>query len=224
MFSEAAPEERSFNTRNNSGQNRLDARDESIVGVCLTRIPHHDTPEARERPGMLDDRGQLIHRQVSRSSSFGVGRHADEDFDILVLGSVLGPVVPCVEIEVVRIRVDAAVVVVELNPNRVKGNSTVEHFLICCVRERALRRRAQEVLLAGITIHERTKCIRKWNHVKDSALEIEIESINNGITERTEGITVCYGSESLPNQSGTGFRGLGTLEAAFAIGGTADGK
>lgn len=171
---------------------------------------------------MLNDWSQLIHRQVSRSSSPGVSRHADENFDVLVLRSVLCPIVPGIEVEVVRVGVDAAVVVVELHPNSVKGNSTIEHFLVRRVRERALRSRSQEVLLAGIAVHERAKGVRKRNHVGNSGLKVEVETINNGVTERTEGISVRHGSKSFPNHSGTSFGGLGTLEATFGIGGTAD--
>lgn len=203
---------------------------EACVGISLGSIPHHDTAEAGESGGVINDRLEGGSRQVTRAGSTSVSRDTKNDLDIFVLGGVLGPLVPGVKVEGslrAGARLEAlntAVVVVELNPDSIKGNNTVKHSIVSSIRVGTLRGGGQEVFLAGIGVHEAAKLVAKDVHVGNSGLEVKVKSINNSITERTRGRVVGGGTEGLPDRLSTSSGGIGAGEAAFAVGGTTDGK
>lgn len=96
----AAPDNRAHDARSAAVQSRSDSREETAVSVGLTGVPDHDATEAGEALGVLDDRSQARDRLVAGASRSGPTRNTEVDLHIRVLGDVLGPGVPGVEVEV----------------------------------------------------------------------------------------------------------------------------
>lgn len=211
-------------------QVRGDTGNEAVVGIGLGGIPHHDTTEAGELGRVVNDGLEVGSRQVSGAGSTGVGRNAKDDLDIRVLGGVLGPLVPLVEVEGSLCAgsglevLNAAEVVVELDPDSIEGNSTVQHGVVSSVRVDTLRGGSQKVFLAGVSVHEAANLVAKDVHVRNGGFKVEVKSINNGVAEWTVGRAILVGTEGFPDQLSTSGSGIRAGEASFAVGGTTDGK
>lgn len=136
-----------------AAQVRSDTRNETIVGISLASIPDHDTTKARESSGVLENRLEGRGREVSGSGGTSVTGNTDEDLDVWVGGGVFGPGVPSLEVVVVLgagsgdVIVDSAVVVVELDPDGVEADGTVEHLVIGSIGVDTLWSGGQEVFL-----------------------------------------------------------------------------
>lgn len=213
-----------------AAQVRGDTGNEAVVGIGLGGIPHHDTTEAGEGGRVVNDGLKVGSRQVSGAGSTSVGRNTKDDLDIRVLGGVLGPLVPLVEVEGSLcvgsglVVLNTAEVVVELDPDSIEGNSTVQHGVVSSVRVDTLRSGSQEVFLASVGIHKVANLVAEDLHVRNSGLKVKVKSINNGIAEWTVGRAVLVGTESFPDQLSASGGGIRAGEASFAVGGTTNGK
>jgi hypothetical protein len=159
----------------------------------LAHIPDHDASEAGEGFAVGDYIGKGTATFVASPCS-GVSRDAENDFDVRVQGDGFGPVVPGVEVEVVLSagangeRLQAAVVVIELDPDSVEGNLASKHRSIGCVWIWTLWSGGEVIGLSGRrsgSRHEIAELISKSRHVADGRFEIEIKAIDNRASKRT---------------------------------------
>lgn len=99
--------------------------------------PHHDATIARVGGRhLLDDRLQLIKRNVARASGGRGARDAEHDLDLLVRRGLLRPCIPGIKVETVA--GGRAIVIVELNVDRIKSD-TVDHITENGIRVRTLK-------------------------------------------------------------------------------------
>lgn len=112
---------------------------------------------------------------------------------------------------------------VELDHDVIKRDSTVQHIVHRCVRVHALRRSREIIRLAGVAVHVRPEPRRERHEVLRRGLEVEVETVNDGRSERSVG-RARVGAEQAPNVVGRrlGRRRVG--EAAFGVRGSADGQ
>lgn len=143
----------------------------------------------------------------------------------------MSPVVPLLEVVLVggalgAISVDTAVVVVELDPDGVNIDRTVEDVLVSLVGVRTLGCSSQEEVLATLVgLNQGPELVGESSHVLDIGLEVEVESVQGRVTEGTKSIgAFLLGTKGLPHQLGAVF-GIGLrLEAAFAVCGATNGE
>lgn len=226
-----APDNRAHDARSAAVQSRPDSVEETAGSVGLAGIPDHDTAEAGEALGVLDNGSKAGGGLEAGAGRSRAARSTDVDLHIRVLGDVLGPVVPGLEVEV-RLRggagserLQTAVVVVELHPDGVKGNGAVEHGVVRSIGVGALRRGSQVVLLGRVLVHQRAELVAKGRHVGHRGLEVEIEAINHSVAKRTVDRRVgSHGSKGLPDHVRAGNGGFLTGETTFAVGGASDGE
>lgn len=184
--------------------------EKAIVSIRLGDIPHHDTPEAGKRFAVFNDGFQRLDWDVSGAGCFGVGRNTDYNLGVLVLGVILGPVVPGLEVEgrlgilALDERLNSTEVVVKLNEDSIDRHRTVENVLVCCVRVGALRRSGQKVLFRAVGIRQFAKPVRERRHVFNVGLKIEIKSIHHGISKWPPNLILATDDAPMSMNGGVG--------------------
>lgn len=174
--------------------------EEPAVQVELRHVPHHGATEAGELFVELDDGVELARGDVAPAGA-GAGRHAHQDLDVGVLGGLLGPRVP--DVEVVGVlggvgpEVDhAAPVVVELDHDEVERHRPAQHVVHGRVRVHALRRR-REVHRLARAVHVRPELVGERGEVLRARLEVVVEAVDDGGAEGPVGCR-CVGAEEVP--------------------------
>lgn len=102
------------------------------------------------------------------------------------------------------------------------------------VGEDALRRRCQVVFLRSeaplgyrvwACIHQPTELIGEWCHVRRFGLEVEVESIDDRVAERTMRLGARVDRpKGVPDYLGGGFGSIGRGKSPFAVCCSADGE
>lgn len=133
-------------------QVRSNTRDKAVVSISLASVPDHDTAKARESSGIFKNGLKGRGREISSSGSTSVAGNTNKDLDVWVGRGVLGPGVPGFKVVVLgagagNVVVDSAVVVVELDPDGVEADGTVEHLVIGSIGVDTLWGSGQKVLL-----------------------------------------------------------------------------
>lgn len=192
-------------------------------------IPHHDSAEALELARVFDHIGELVGWNVSGAGGLGTCRDTNDDLDIFVLGDCFGPVIPFLKVVLRALgifvkSVDAAEVVIELHPDSIDINGTIQDILVCLIGVRALGGSSQEVLSVGLFFDQRTQLVGEGGHMRDGGLEVEVESIEGNIIKRTLDFRALLDrSEGLPHELCSSLCVILVLEAALAVGRTANG-
>jgi hypothetical protein len=143
----------------------------------------------------------------------------------------VSPVVPLLEVVLIggalgAIGVDTAVVVVELDPDGVDIDRTVEDLLVSLVWVRTLWCSSQEeVLTTLVGLNQGPELVSERGHVLDVGLEVKVESIQGSVAEGTKSIgAFLLGTKGLPHQLGTVFGIDLRLEATLAVCGSTNGE
>lgn len=176
-----------------------------VVLLGSSGFPEHDSAKdvGVLVEHVLGDGLQSARVDVSRAGRVGAGRSADQDLDVLVDRDRLGPVGPGVEVELARVLVESAVVVVKLNPDVIEpgvgeGESLAGSHPVVGVG--ALRSRSDVV--SSRSADEISSELVDKLAVSDgvSVLDVEIDSINDGVSEGSNRSVST--EESVPDESG----------------------
>lgn len=198
---------------------------ESGVGPKLRHIPDHGTGKAGKLLRELDSGLELGTVSVTTASA-GSSGNTEEELDVLVGAGVLRPVVPDVKVEGVLggstfLEVgDTAPVVVELNQHEVERHG-VHDGADGSVGEHTLRGGSQVELLAASAVDEAAELLAESNQVVGGSLEIEVETVNNGVSERSVNLLAGgYGAEHIPDGLGSSFSRGDAAPSTLSVGST----
>lgn len=141
----------------------------------------------------------------------------------------MSPVIPSSEVErVLRVTIgneilNSAPVVIELDPDRVKEHSSVEHCVVGGIWVYTLWCGSQVVLLRSIRCIIITDLVTKCGHVIHYSLEVKVEAVNYRIAERTLHTLVgWHRAKRVPDQlCASNCSGL-AAEAALVVGSSSD--
>lgn len=174
-------------------QGLTDTGKESLIGISLANIPHHHSSKTVKLLRILDNGLEVVHRHEPVGRRVFAGRNTEQDLDVLVLRSILGPLVPCLEVErVLGVRAllkrcQATRVVVELHKHGVHGDGarSVQEVFVGGIGVWALRRRGKEVLLVLFVVHQLAKALRKSIHVAVGGFKVQVKPVNGHTAKRT---------------------------------------
>jgi len=176
-----------------------------VVVSGSSGVPKHDSSEDVRVLGVHGRRDGLQSGSVDVARSGGIrrGRSTDDDLHVRVGRARLSPRSPGGKVELTRISVEAAVVVVELDPNVVEpavGESETRLGAEPVVRVRALRSARDVVGLRGAD-EVSSELVDKVSIAgRGARFDVEIDSVEGGSSKRSNGSTSS--EESVPDEIG----------------------